>query len=328
MKFFRITALSCFLSLALLSCSKKSENTWNVEIKKPVRNVQVVDISKEFYNADIPLEEFQQKFPWFQGTVSDADFVKRRNDKDEEKIYREALSKIDINKLNKNLENLFSHIRYYFPTFKVPTVFLYSSALQSVTDPVFYKPAEHMLFIDISGFMGDGNAHYQGLEKYYQISMNPQNIIPKASEIIAESFVPYNRDHQKFLDQLVYQGKIMTLQDAFLPGEPDYLKINYTKKQYDWAKTNEVNIWNYFVENDLLFSDDPRLAERFIVPGPFSKFYTEIDNESSPQLGIFIGWQICRKFLNEKPDTKLQDFLKMNAQEIFNQAQYSPKFEK
>ena len=75
--------------------------------------------------------------------------------------------------------------------------------------------------------------------------------------------------------------------------------MNYTPKQYDWAKENEVNIWNFFVENNLIFSDDIRLSERFIKPAPFSKFYTEIDNESSPQIGIFIGWEICKKFFND-----------------------------
>ncbi|MDO5616319.1 MAG: gliding motility protein GldB, partial [Cruoricaptor ignavus] len=105
---------------------------------------------------------------------------------------------------------------------------------------------------------------------------------------------------------------------------PEDLKIGYTPQQYDWAKTNEANIWNYFVENDLLFSDDARLQERFIAPGPFSKFYTQIDNESSPQIAIFTGWQICKSFYAKHPKTPLQDFMKMSAEEIFNKAGYKP----
>ena len=74
----------------------------------------------------------------------------------------------------------------------------------------------------------------------------------------------------------------------------------------------------------MVFSDDPQLARRFVEPGPFSKFYTQIDNESSPQIGIFIGWQICRAFYEKHPDTKLEDFMKMNATEIFNESGYKP----
>lgn len=326
MKFFLTIAFSALLLLSLASCKKDQEKNWDITVKKPVTSLSLTDISAEFYNPAIPLEAFKAKYPWFQGTVPDEDFAERRQDSTEIKVYREATAKIDQKKLKTDLQNLFSHVVHYFPNFKVPKVYLYSSALMSVKDPIFYHPEDHLLFIDITGFMGENNAYYKGLEQYFQRSMNPVNIVPKVSEILAENFVPFSTDHQKFLDLLVYEGKLMTLQDAFLPGYPDYLKINYTAKQYEWAVGNEVNIWDYFVENNLVFSDDSRLTERFIAPGPFSKFYTEVDNDSSPQIGIFTGWQICRKFFAEKPDTPLQDFLKMDAQNIFNTAQYKPKF--
>lgn len=325
MKFFRYLLFSTVFVFSTNSCKKDTENKWQVEIKSPVSPVEVIDISKELYNVNLPLEAFKQKYPWFQGSVTDEDFAVRRADKEEAKIYTEAISKIDVAKLNKELTDLFSHIKYYFPEFAEPKVFVYSSALQGIMDPVFYQPEQNMLFIDVTGFMGENNANYKGLEQYFQTSMNPQNIVPKVSKVFAEFLVPQNTDSQKFIDELVYQGKIMTLQDAFLPNFPEYLKMNYTQKQYDWAKANETNIWNFIVENDLVFSDDIRLKERFINPAPFSKFYTEIDNESSPQVGIFAGWQICKKFYQEKPETKLVDFLKMKSQDIFNQSNYKPK---
>jgi len=325
MKFFKYFFF-CALSLIIsTSCSKKDENKWQVDLKDAPQKVKITDISKEFYDSAVPLETFAQKYPWFQGTVPDEDFQIRRNDADEKKIYTEAISKIDVAKLQRDLGNLFAHIQHYFPNFQSPQVFLYSSALQGALEPVFYQPQENMLFIDVTGFMGENNPNYAGMEAYFQKSMNTQNILPKVSEVFAELFVPATGDRQKFIDELVYQGKIMTLQDAFLPAEPDYLKINYTPKQYEWAVANEANIWNYFVENNLIFSDDTRLGERFIKPGPFSKFYTEIDNESSPQIGVFSGWQICKKYFKENPETKLQDFLKMSAQDIFNESNYKPK---
>lgn len=325
MKFFKYLLFSTVFLTGLNSCKKDTENLWKVEVKNPVEKVQIIDISKELYDPNVSLESFTQKYPFFQGTVPNEDFVERRKDPEEIKVYKEAISKIDVTKLSKELADLFSHIKNYFPDFKEPQVFLYSSALQGIMDPIFYEPEKGMLFIDIAAFMGENNPNYKGLEQYFQKSMNPKNILPKVSEIFAEHFVPHNFEHQKFIDNIVYYGKLMTLQDAFLPQEPDALKMNYTPEQYEWAKANEVNIWNYFVENNLVFSDDQRLAERFINPAPFSKFYTEIDNESSPQIGIFSGWQICRKFYKEKPETKLADFLKMNAQEIFNQSNYKPK---
>ncbi|WP_294324759.1 gliding motility protein GldB [uncultured Chryseobacterium sp.] len=327
MKIFRITALSLGLVLALNSCKKESQNPWNVEIATPAEKVEITDISRELYNPAVSSDQFKAKFPWFQGTVSDADFAKRRTDAVEIKLYKEAVAKIDQKKLQTDLQDLFSHIKYYFPSFKSPKVFLFSSALQMVQDPIFYNAQENLLFIDVTGFMGDGNPNYKGLEMYFQKSMNPNNIVPKVAQLFAEGFVKESPDHQKFIDMMILNGKIMILKDAFLPTYPEYLKMNYTQKQYEWAVANEANIWNYFVENNLIFGDDHRLEDRFIAPGPFSKFYTEIDNESSPQIGIFTGWQICKAYLKEKPDTKLRDFLKMDATVIFNQSGYKPKLQ-
>lgn len=325
MKFFRNFIFLMVICSTIISCNKENENQWDTELKTPVQKVNAIDISKELYDPAVSLAHFKSKYPWFQGSVPDEDFGIRRKDTAEIRIYRNAIAKIDVPKLNGELTDLFARIKIYFPEFKVPKVFLYSSVLQGAMDPILFQQEQNMLFIDITGFMGENSKDYKGIEQYFQKSMNPQNIVPKVAETFAQYFVPRNADHLKFIDVLIYEGKLMTLQDAFLPKFPDHLKINYTPQQYEWAKANEANIWNYFVENNLVFSDDTRLAERFINPAPFSKFYTEVDNDSSPQIGIFTGWQICRKFFEENPKTKLRDFLKMNAQDIFNQSHYKPK---
>lgn len=322
MKFFRYTAIFLIFVLGLMSCQKENASHWDNAIDTPKEAVSVTDISGDFFNPSISTVAFKQKYPWFQGTVSDADFEARRSDSTEIKIYKEAIAKINQPQLKSDLSELFTRVKFYFPSFQTPKVYFFSSALQMAKDPIILDPNEGFLFIDISGFMGENNSNYKGIEQYYQKSMQPQNIVPKVSQIIAEQLVPARLEHQKFIDMLIYNGKIMLLQDAFLPKTPDDLKINYTPQQYDWAIANEENIWNYFIENDLIFSDESRLQERFIAPGPFSKFYTAIDNESSPQIGIFIGWQICKAYFEKNPKTPLMDFLALDSETIFNNSGY------
>lgn len=317
---------SLFLLLCILQgCKKDSKDQWVIKEDFPKPTVTINDISKDYYNETLELGDFQQKYPWFQGTVSDSAFAARRKSKEEQKVYKDAASKVNLQKLSADLSVLFGRIGYFFPEFKVPSVFTFSSATQMAEEPIIYDPKSNFLFIDISGFLGENNLYYKGIEGYLQKSMNLKNMLPKVSESIALRLVPFSKTNQKFLDQMVYSGKTMILQDAFLPETPDYLKMNYTQKQYEWSKANEANIWDYFVESDLLFSSDTRLQERFISPAPFSKFFTEIDNESSPQVGIFIGWQICRKFFSKEPEVSLDKFIEMDATEIFTQSEYKPK---
>ncbi|WP_312322151.1 gliding motility protein GldB [Soonwooa sp.] len=321
-----LSIIACLFGLN--SCKKEAEKPqWEQEVKNPIQKIDLVDISEKLYDPNVSMEDFKKDFPWFQGTVPDNVFVERRKDPEEIKIYKDAISKIDKAKLNKDLAALFSHIKTYFPNFKAPKVFLYSTAVyyESMLAPIFYKPEENYLFIDVSAFMGMDNKAYNGIDKYIQKSMNPSNIVPKVSMSFAEQMVPRKPTESKFIDELVYNGKIQILQDIFLPETPDFLKINYTKEQEEWNIANEFNIWNYFVENDYLFKSDPELAGRFIQPGPFSKFYTEIDKDSSPQVGVWTGWQICREYLAKNPNVKIPEFLNKNATDIFNGSGYKPK---
>lgn len=322
----RILFISLLSLLVFQSCKKDQENVWKIEAKKNFEKAQITDISKDFYNPAVPLEKIKADYPWFQGTVTDEDFGKRRLDPAEVKLYKDGIAKINTEKLSVELGNMFEHVRTYFPKFQNPKVFLFSSVLQMANDPIIYRPDENLLFIDITGFLGDKSPYYKDVaEAYMQKSMNPENILPKVTRLFAENAVRTSGENQKFIDEMIYDGKVLTLLDAFIPDVSPALKMNYTPKQYDWDIQNESSIWNYFVENNIVFSDDARLVDRFISPAPFSKFYTAIDNESSPQVGAFIGWQICKKYFKENPDTKLVDFLKMNGTDIFNKADYKPK---
>lgn len=122
---------------------------------------------------------------------------------------------------------------------------------------------------------------------------------------------------------MVYFGKILYFKDVMIPFKEDEEKIGYTKLELDWAIDNEIYIWEYFVENEMLFASDPKLLERFINPAPFSKFYLELDSESPGGLGHYIGWQIVRAYMKNN-DVTLQKMLTTNADDIFNNARFKP----
>ena len=313
------------LFFTLFSCNKEENDRWNVEVKTS-EPVKITDISAEFYNEKIPFQEFKEKYSFFLAPqVPDATYEKKRNNTLEKRMYKNAISLNRIPRLEKDLTELFAHVKYYFPKFQNPKVYVFSSATELYQEPILYIPDQKILFIDLSAFMGEKSEYYEGIDNYIKKDMNPENVIARVSETIAIDYVPVTPDQNKFLDKIINQGKLLTLQDAFLPKTLDQYKIGYAKSQQEWAVSNEENIWNYFVENDLLFSDDSNLNERFLNKGPFSKFYTEIDQKSSPRIGTFIGWQICRKYLAEHPEVTLQQFLQKNATEIFNNTNYKPK---
>jgi uncharacterized protein YjaZ len=126
------------------------------------------------------------------------------------------------------------------------------------------------------------------------------------------------------LSQMIYYGKQLYLKDLLLPDYNDAQKMGYTPEQITWCQENESYMWRYFISKEMLYSNDQKLAMRFIDPAPFSKFYLEIDNESPGQVGSWIGWQIVRSYMNNN-EVSLTDLLNANAKEIFEKSKYKPK---
>ena len=109
---------------------------------------------------------------------------------------------------------------------------------------------------------------------------------------------------------------------------PDFSEdriMGYTPEQLEWARANEKEIWNFFVSKELLFSTDPDLINRFILPAPFSKFYLELDNESPGRIGVWVGWQIVRAYMKRFPNTTITDLFALPPQELFQTSGYKPK---
>ena len=84
-----------------------------------------------------------------------------------------------------------------------------------------------------------------------------------------------------------------------------------------------MDMWRYFIENELLFSTDAKLPPRFINEAPFSKFYLEIDNESPGMIGRYLGWQIVRSYMKNN-DISVTQLMIQTPEEVYNNSKYKP----
>ena len=80
------------------------------------------------------------------------------------------------------------------------------------------------------------------------------------------------------------------------------------------------------MENQLLYSTDKKVLNRFIDIAPFSKFYLELDSESPGGIGRYIGLNIVTQYMEKFPEnTPLRDLLTVSNDELFKKANYKPK---
>lgn len=228
-------------------------------------------------------------------------------------------------KIESDITQAYKHILYYYPQTKVPKFITYISGFQ-VQNPI----GVGYIGIGLDMFLGANSKFYPALVEsvpsYISKRFTPDNIAPRVVELVAreEMFPELNKD-KTLLAKMIYNGKIMYFMDKVCPNLADSTKIGFSATQIKWATQNEPDIWGFFLEENLLYQSDYFKIQRYLSEAPFTPGIGS-QNESAPKLGIFIGWQIVKKYMAQNPDVTLQQLmLERDEQKVLRLAKYHPK---
>ena len=307
--------------IIVFSCER--ESALQKEIQAVPMEVKVERFDQAFMKTKAEhLPYLKMPYPFlFPKQTPDSVFLKRTQDPIQ-KLIKASVDSVFVNfeSTELALRSLYKHIKYYNPSLKKPR-------LITVYSDVDYRNkvivTDSIVLIGIDNYLGSTHEFYVGFYSYIKKNMKKDQIVMDLADTYAARWINSPR-RNTFLEELIYQGKKLYLKDLWIPSAEDYIKIGYTEDELQWAEANEFYIWQYFVENELLYSTEPKLLKRFINPGPFSRFNLELDSESPGSIGRYIGWKIIRSYVKNN-NTSLLQMLQMDAQSIFNKAKFKPK---
>jgi gliding motility-associated lipoprotein GldB len=309
------------VSLLIISCDKKSKVEKAVE-EIPVE-MKVTRFDEAFFEAkptDLPKLKAEYPFFFDEGTP-DNYWLEKMQNPDWRGLYNESQKKFkDFSSQKTEMEELFKHIKYYFPQVIQPHVYTLIAEVDPNSKAIY---ANDKLLIALELYLGKDNKYYQPFPEYQKVNFTERQMMPDIVQSFAYGVIP--QPDNTLLSQMIYHGKEMYLKDILIPEYTDAEKIGYTEDQIKFSQENEQYIWTRFVDEKMIFSSDAKLAGRFITVAPFSKFYLEIDNETPGRIGQWIGWQIVRSFAENNPEIAIKDLLKMDAKELFEKSKYKPK---
>lgn len=307
--------------MTLFSCDFSSEERIDVSAIDIKVSVSRFDI--DFYNTETStLAETKRGYPLlFPENVPDSVWIQKQQDTDERELFAET-QKIyaDFSVLKKQLTTLFKYITFYNPKFKAPKIITLISNIDYESKVIYTK---EVLLISLDVYLGKSHPFYDNFPKYIKQNYHKGHVVVDVANAIINRQVPASTT-RTFLSKMIEAGKRLYLLDAYLPEVTDEEKIGYEKQKLEWAQRNESQIWKYFIENELLYSTDTKLNQRFIDDAPFSKFYKLQDNLSPGRIGAWFGWQIVRSYMKHN-DVSLQRLLKTETEEIFKKSKYKPK---
>lgn len=317
MKLYRFVILLC---LFFLSCDQKSKVEKEVE-EIPV-DIKVERFDKVFFETKPEdLAKIKKQYPFFfPAGNEDSIWLNKMQDPLWREVYTEVEKKYsNFEPVREEFNSLFQHIKYYFPEVKTPKVITIISEMDYTSKAIY---ADSLVIVSLELYLGKEHKFYQ-FPSYLKQNFEERQIMPDVVSSFAFRKIPASPE-RSLLSQMIFEGKQLYAKDLLLPEYTDAEKMGYTPEQIKWCEENESYMWRYFIENEVLYSDDPKLNTRFIAPAPFSKFFLEIDNDSPGRVGAWIGWQMVRSYMKNNKAT-LPELLKTNAKEIFEKSKYKPK---
>jgi hypothetical protein len=339
----------CLAALILAACNtEKVPDVSNIRADLQVQRFEQDFFAIDTNNIGASMRQLQQKYPAFlndflinilgiplvQGNDTAAESAIRQFIRDYKPI-KDTADKVfaSLAGIEKEVKRGLQFTKHYFPGYKAPAKLItfigpldayYEASLGGYGDII----TRDALGVGLQLHMGRNFSVYQTemgqrlYPNYISRRFEPQYIPVNCMKNIIDDLFPDNSADRPLVEQMIEKGKRMYVLDKLLPYTEDTLKIGYTKKQLQGCYENEGLIWNFFLRNNLLYSIDPAINKTYIQDGP----KTEELGEASPgYIGLFVGWQIVKKYMSNNTELSLQQLMQTNAKKIFEESKYKPK---
>ncbi|MFZ1529046.1 MAG: hypothetical protein WAT19_09865 [Ferruginibacter sp.] len=230
----------------------------------------------------------------------------------------------DFSPYEKEIKQGLQYVKHYFPNYKTPSkIITYIGPLDGYGDIL----DTDALIIGLQHHLGKDYSMYkqewvrQTYPDYISNRFTPGHIAANSMKNIVLDMFPEKNEDKSLLIQMVEKGKRLYVLQQLLPQTDEYKLIGYTEKQLKDSYAHEASIWNLFVQNNFLQTLDYNIIKNYIGESPKTQ---ELGEASPGNIGSFAGWQIVKKYMDKNPDTKLDQLITLDAEQLFNAAKYKP----
>jgi len=336
---FLILILILILAQATVSCKR---NHYRVNTSSTGVTIEIKRLEKDLFSLNpdqvIPaIPSLKKKYGGFlqlfslvinTGDISDDSFgdllLRFCSDKQNYEVYNQTEKKFDnIGFIEDGLKDAFRHYKYYFPDKNIPAVF---TCITGFNNSII--TGDSLLGIGLDRYLGADCPYYPRLNifKYQAARMTPENIVPDCMYGWAASewdFSALKYPADNVLAEIIHNGKLKYFEKCMLPETADDIIFGFTKEQMKFCQNNEGQMWQYLVENNLLFSTDQLTIRKLTGEAPFTGYFTK---ESPGRAADWIGFRIVESFMTSNKGEELEEMLKStDIQNILEKAKYSPQ---
>jgi len=295
-----------FLSACKDSQTRKAEK-FAERLKVPVIRLEVLLFESELDGKKL-LDTVKKTIPYaykdyFEGVVrlgnpDDEMFTLEltglRNDFFMKSLYAEVKKIYGTDEVFfQSLQKGLGRYKFYFSKRPVPTIVTCISALNYAT-----AVNDSTLFIGLDMYLGQDYEAYlaMNMPKYIRKRRRAEYLIADALKAWLLTEFPTPVETPSFAENLIHYGRIMWVLERLLPNEKKYILMGYTKEEIEYCEKNKRNIWQFFIDANILQSKEYKDFSKYFEEAPFSY---GMPKQTPGRTGIWLGWHIVEEFMRK-----------------------------
>jgi hypothetical protein len=244
-------------------------------------------------------------------------------DKQNNEVYGSVVSVFpEINAIEKELSDAFSHYRHYFPSKPVPSVYTCITGFN-----YSILTGDSVLGISLDRYLGAECNYYRqlGLYKYQVARMTPLNV--PADCMYGWGSKEWDFNDEKYpgdnvITSMIHEGKLLYFVKCMLPETENEQIFGFSEAQLKFCRNNEGRMWEYLVENNLLFNSEMLTKKKLTGEAPFTSYFS---SESPGRAAVWLGFRIVESYMRRNGKVTLEELMKENdVQGILEKARYHP----
>jgi hypothetical protein len=330
-----------FIYFVILSCKNDSKS--NVDLSGIDGKFTVTRIEKELFSIDtnnfaVGYNQLVNKYPDFMkiytNNIFEVDsaevlpfmrgFVTNTQIKKLYDTTNMILPNLDL--FTNEMEEHIKHLKYYFKDFQTPHFYTFLSEY-TLQQFIFSDKGKNAIGIGLDMYLG---------EKYPYKNIDPTN--PSFSDYLVRA---YNQPHMsskvldimiediltdqlstssKMIDRMINNGKKYYLKKRIAPNMKDDLFYQLPQDKVTWLADNELEIWSFLVDNNLLYETSPMKVNKFVSPAPNSP---GMPLEAPGGAANYIGYMIVKSACDKMDWRQVMKII--DGQKLLDIAKYKPK---
>lgn len=326
--------LLAFVLLTISACSKQDNQCINapdvsaidisVTIDRLDRRIRQTENPEELLSILNDNKDFAREFlglnPWANKEMLADQFYELLQNEGIDTLFMEVEQAFgDLSTVEKQFEDAFRHILYFFPDYKVPAI---QTTVTGFASDMFLS--DSLIIFGLDYYLGP-DATFQPMQVPYYILKRYQKeyLVPQTLLLIADQFIKSDPSDQTALSEMIYYGKAYQFVKQMMPCIADSLITGYSAEESVDIKRFESVIWASMIENEFVYETNHTIKQKILGERP--KTY-EIGEKCPGRIGRWTGWQIIQQYLKNNPSVSLPELLiETDAQKIFQDSNYKPR---